>query len=68
MTPTTHATARSPFGAPAGLPRESAQRNHGPAVRCAGWLSCKRTGPGMVASENTVKAPLQGPAAVGDIR
>lgn len=68
MTPTTHATARSPFGAPAGLSRESAQRNHRLAVRRAEWLSCKCAGLGMVASENTVKAPLQGLATVGDIR
>ena len=68
MTPTTHATARSPLGAPAGRPRESAQRNHGTAVRRVLWLSCKRAGPGMAASENTVKSPLQGLAAVGGIR
>ncbi|OIH84597.1 hypothetical protein BLJ79_10710 [Arthrobacter sp. UCD-GKA] len=68
MTPTTHATARSPFGAPAGLHRESALRSPGNAEHRTAGHSCKRTGLGMVASENNAKSLFQGIAPVGENR
>ena len=68
MTPTTHATARSPFGAPAGLPRESALRSRGNAEHRTAGHSCKRTGLGMVASEKTAEGSFRDLAPAGDDR
>ncbi|WP_411731898.1 hypothetical protein [Paeniglutamicibacter sp.] len=63
---TTHATARSPFGAPAGLLRDPAVLDPEFAARIAAGLSCKRNGMGMVASENNAEGSIQGLAPVGD--
>ncbi len=49
---TTHATARLPFGAPAGLLQAPAVLDPELGPRTAERHSCKRTGSGMVASEN----------------
>ncbi|NKG21034.1 hypothetical protein [Paeniglutamicibacter terrestris] len=49
---TTHATARLPFGAPAGQTPDPAVLDPEFGPRTAARHSCKRTGSGMVASEN----------------
>ncbi|MFJ6416668.1 hypothetical protein [Paeniglutamicibacter sp. NPDC091659] len=63
---TTHATARLPIGAPAGLLHDPVQRDPEFAARFASGLSCKRNGMGMVASENNAQDSIQNLAPVGD--
>ena len=68
MLPTTHATARLPFGAAAGPLHDPAALDPEFAVRIAAGLSCKRTGLGMVASEKTAEGSFRDLAPAGDDR
>jgi hypothetical protein len=62
----THATARLPFGAPASPLHDPALSDPELAARTAVGHSCKRTGMGMVASENNAESSGQDFAPVGD--
>ena len=63
---TTHATARLPIGAPAGLLHDPVRLDPEFAARFAAGLSCKRNGMGMVASENNAQDSIQHLAPVGE--
>ncbi|MFL4475052.1 hypothetical protein ACIPVK_13735 [Paeniglutamicibacter sp. MACA_103] len=66
MLPTIHATARLSTGAPAGLLQDPAVLDPGCAAGFAAGLSCKRTGVGMVASENHAEDSIQSLTPHGD--